>query len=186
MHAHPYPGLIAAGNISWLYTLWRWPGDFLGQWCVTDMTEAVVWSMLVWLDKLSWISAVSMRRSSPIDLLPLQTGPRMNKCRAELPSQIHRFESQRNISWSADIQEINAYCCMPLNACVCYTAVADWYTCCQSESLVSQSCSTLGDPMDSSPPGSSAHVIFQARILEWVAIFLSRVSSQPRDQTQVS
>ena len=35
-------------------------------------------------------------------------------------------------------------------------------------------------------PGSSVHGIFQARILEWVAIFFSRGSSRPRDQTQVS
>ena len=41
-------------------------------------------------------------------------------------------------------------------------------------------------PMDCSPPGSSVHEIFQARILEWVAISFSRGSSQPRDQTQVS
>ena len=34
--------------------------------------------------------------------------------------------------------------------------------------------------------GSSVHGIFQARILEWVAIFLSKVSSQPRDRTHVS
>ena len=40
--------------------------------------------------------------------------------------------------------------------------------------------------MDCSPPGSSVHEIFQARILEWVAISFSRGSSQPRDQTQVS
>ena len=40
--------------------------------------------------------------------------------------------------------------------------------------------------MDCSPPGSSVHEIFQARILEWVAISFSRRSSQPRDWTQVS
>ena len=40
--------------------------------------------------------------------------------------------------------------------------------------------------MDCSLPGSSIHGIFQARVLEWVAIFFSRGSSQPRDQTQVS
>ena len=40
--------------------------------------------------------------------------------------------------------------------------------------------------MDSSQPGSSVHGIFQARILEWVAISFSRGSSRPRDQTQVS
>ena len=50
----------------------------------------------------------------------------------------------------------------------------------------SQSCLTLWDPMDCSPPGSSAHGILQVRILEWVAISSSRGSSQPRDQTQVS
>ena len=33
-----------------------------------------------------------------------------------------------------------------------------------------QSCPTLSDPMDCSPPGSSVHGIFQARTLEWVAI----------------
>ena len=48
------------------------------------------------------------------------------------------------------------------------------------------SCPTLCNPMECSPPGSSVHGIFQARILEWVAIPLSRGSSQPRDQTQVS
>ena len=38
------------------------------------------------------------------------------------------------------------------------------------ESEVSQSCPTLSDPMDCSPPGSSIHGIFQARVLEWGAI----------------
>jgi len=40
--------------------------------------------------------------------------------------------------------------------------------------------------MNYSPPGSSVHGIFQARILAWVAIHFSRGSSQCRDQTQVS
>ena len=52
--------------------------------------------------------------------------------------------------------------------------------------LVAQSCPTLCDPMDCNPPGSSVHEIFQARILEWVAISFSRGSSQPRDRTRVS
>ena len=42
------------------------------------------------------------------------------------------------------------------------------------------------DPMDCSPPGSSVHGISQARMLEWVAISVSRRSSQPRDQTHIS
>ena len=41
------------------------------------------------------------------------------------------------------------------------------------ESEVAQSCPTLWDPMDCSPPGSLVHGIFQARVLEWVAIAFS-------------
>ena len=52
--------------------------------------------------------------------------------------------------------------------------------------LVIQSCLTLGDPIDCSPPGSSIHGILQARILEWVAMPSSRGSSSPGDQTRVS
>ena len=43
----------------------------------------------------------------------------------------------------------------------------------KSESEVAQSCLTLRDPMDCSPPGSSTHGIFQARVLEWGAIAFS-------------
>ena len=43
--------------------------------------------------------------------------------------------------------------------------------------LVTQSCLTLCNPMDSSQPGSSVHGIFQAKILEWVAISFSMGSS---------
>ena len=48
-----------------------------------------------------------------------------------------------------------------------------------------QLCPTLCHPVDYSSPGSSVHGILQARTLEWVAISLSRGSSQPRDPTQV-
>ena len=51
-----------------------------------------------------------------------------------------------------------------------------------SHTVLSDSCK----PMDCSPPGSSVHGIFQARILEWVAISFSRESSWPKDQTHVS
>ena len=44
----------------------------------------------------------------------------------------------------------------------------------------------LFEPMDCSPPDSSAHGTGQARILEWVAISFSRGSSQPRDRTHIS
>ena len=47
----------------------------------------------------------------------------------------------------------------------------------KSQSEVAQSCSTLSDPMDCSPPGSSVHGIFQARVLEWGAIAFSDTCS---------
>ena len=49
-----------------------------------------------------------------------------------------------------------------------------------------QSCPTLCKPVDCSPPGSSIRRILQARILEWVAMPSSRVSSWPTDRTQRS
>ena len=49
-----------------------------------------------------------------------------------------------------------------------------WYPKKGKETEVAQSCPTLYDPMDRSPPGSSVHGIFQARELEWVAISFSR------------
>ena len=53
--------------------------------------------------------------------------------------------------------------CKCVQVCVCVCA---------------QSCPTLCNPMDCSPPGSSVHGVLQARILEWVAISYSKVSSQ--------
>ena len=46
----------------------------------------------------------------------------------------------------------------------------------ESESEVAQSCPTLCDSMDCSPPGFSIHGVFQARILEWVAIMEAPLS----------
>ena len=56
---------------------------------------------------------------------------------------------------------------------VCTFVVSLWCVCV----LVPQSCLTLCDPMDCSPPGSSVHGVSQARILEWVPISFSRGSS---------
>ena len=66
--------------------------------------------------------------------------------------------------------------CSISTACVCL---------CVCACLVAQSCPTLCDPMDSSPP-VSLHGILQTRILEWVAVPSSRGSSHPGDWTQVS
>ena len=58
------------------------------------------------------------------------------------------------------------------------------FYCVRAKSL--QSCLTLCDSMDCSPPGSSVHGILQARTLEWVAVPSSWGSSPPRDGTLVS
>ena len=58
-------------------------------------------------------------------------------------------------------------------SCVCVCAHAQSYM-------------TLSNPMDRSPPGSSAHGTLLARILEWVAISSSRASSPPKDHTRIS
>ena len=55
------------------------------------------------------------------------------------------------------------------------------YACMHVKSL--QSCPTLCDPMDGSPPGSSVHWILQARILEWIDTLSSKESSQLREGT---
>ena len=79
-----------------------------------------------------------------------------------------------------------------LNPCLCSSCIAGGLFTCwafgesEIESEVAQSCPTLCDPMDCSLLGFSVHGIFQARILEWVAISFSRGSSQPKDRTQVS
>ena len=62
-----------------------------------------------------------------------------------------------------------------------YSGMCTCACCAQSLSCV-QPC----NPMDCSPPGSSVHGIFQARILEWVGISYSRGSSWPRDGTCTS
>ena len=65
----------------------------------------------------------------------------------------------------------NLWCIVDLNiylyVCACVCA-------CDCVHSVAQSCPALCGPVDGSPPGSSAHGIFQARILEWVAVSFSR------------
>ena len=63
---------------------------------------------------------------------------------------------------------------------------AKYNTCAVLHAKSLQSCPTLCNPVDCSPPGCSVHGILQARILEWVAVPFSRGSSRPRHRTQVS
>ena len=61
-----------------------------------------------------------------------------------------------------------------------------WVHACVCAHTVAQLCLPRCDPMGSSPPDSSVHGIFQARILEWVAISSSMASSWSRGRTHVS
>ena len=85
----------------------------------------------------------------------------------------------------------NFYKTRPLNCWICRNipSVSQCTLQCikvKAKVSVSQSCPTLCDPIDYSLPGSSVHGIFQARILEWVAMPFSSESSQPREGTQAS
>ena len=71
---------------------------------------------------------------------------------------------------------------------ICWIKNSDWspyIKACVCAKLL-QSCPTLCDPMDCSPRGSFVYGIFQAIILQWVAMPCPRGSSQPRDWTRVS
>ena len=83
--------------------------------------------------------------------------------------------SKRRRNYHGENEWGEEFSCLPIcNVCVCVRT-----------STHTQSCLTLCDSMDYRPPGSSVHGIFQASLLEWVAIFSSR-SSRPRNRTLVS
>ena len=67
--------------------------------------------------------------------------------------------------------------------CLVFFSLIGIEGCCCS--LVTKSCLTLLQPVDSSPPGPSVHGISQARTLEWVAISLSREYSPTRDPAHI-
>ena len=83
--------------------------------------------------------------------------------------QIHSYYS---ISCGQDTSPSVSSCVNQMGACMDVQSI--------------QSCPTLCDPVNCSPPGSSVHGILQARILEQVAMPSSRESSQPRDWTRIS
>ena len=68
----------------------------------------------------------------------------------------------------------------------CRTLCIIWRLASESESVSGLVVSNSCDPMGCSPPGSPVHGILQARILECITIPFTRVSSRPRDRTQVS
>ena len=85
--------------------------------------------------------------------------------------------------------EAHIYMCVCVDMCVCVLIYIYTHTHIYIYTYISvcaHSCPSLCDSMDCSPPGSSVHGIFQARILEWIAISCSTGFSPPRDQTRIS
>ena len=87
---------------------------------------------------------------------------------------------------SAVLLTCNLFChmCLQWNKNIFYYPWRILEGLCVCVCLVTQSCLTLCDPMDCSPPGSSVHGSLQARTLEWVAMPSSKLSSQPRGGTR--
>ena len=125
-----------------------------------------VWSLPICLDSWTWHS----RFLCNIALYSIglffhhQAHPQLGVVFALAPS-LHSFWSY----FSTDLQSHNGH-------------LPTWKVKVESEIAVVSLC----DPMDCSLPGSFIHGIFQARILEWVAISFSRRFSQPRDWTWAS
>jgi len=113
------------------------------------------WAQLSWEFK-NFLSIMPMRRKST----------------EEDTSQLDKSEDECGDSGTRDSNDDSVYVCV----CARARMRARAREC-------AQSCPTLCDPMDCSLPVSSVHEIFQARVLEWVAIPFSRGSSWPRDGT---
>ena len=90
----------------------------------------------------------------------------------------------RKRDWPVRIKQVKANWMRLLLSEICSRHTFPYSSLCSAQS-VTQSCPTLCNPIDCSPPGSSVHGILQARILEQVAISCSRGSSWPRDPTRV-
>ena len=90
--------------------------------------------------------------------------------------------------WDYDRGENKSHVFVPEDKTLVWAVIirAPAHVCCTALHSVTQACPTLCDPLGCSPPGSSVHGNFFARILEWVSIFYFRGSSQASDRTHVS
>ena len=88
--------------------------------------------------------------------------------------QVPCLETKRHLSLQHNSKDLGYEGTVCVCMCVCVCVPARVRAC-------AQSCPTLWDPMDCNSPGSSVREISQARLLEWVTISPSRISSQPRD-----
>ena len=146
-----------------LYSPWTSPGQVTGV-LLGSLDSGHSWcSVLYWLLHSCWVWAP-------------RCGQRVSRCK------MYKEQVTKRHMWTLDIST-----CIEWKWTIQRQTMTEWekpwtkYP----PPAAAQSGWTLCDPMGYSPPGSSVHGIPQARILEWVAIFFSRVSSQLRDQTHV-
>ena len=124
-------------------------------------------------------------RVSNIHILASGFSPRRNL-------RHHAVKRDRSGDWQTELTQCSSAFSAP--SVLSFSLPPAWYQprCSFSTSSlvracsVTQSCPTLCNPVDCSPPASSVHGVLQARILEWVSISSSRGSSWLRDQTLVS
>ena len=104
---------------------------------------------------------------------------------------VNRYTRKNEDHWRKKFSCTQLFIFSVLSKCIPYNHILlydKWHVTSKQNvwSEVTQLCPTLCDPTDCSSPGSSVHGIFQAWILEWVFVSLSRGSSWPRDRTWVS
>ena len=114
-------------------------------------------------------TSVALRRSKVLRIIVLDTIVSYSDRDRQITAQIHTCFTKRGTK-STEILGL------PSKSEEYYFSIVTYV-------LVAQSCLTLCDLMDCSPPGSSVHGILQARILGWVAIPFFRRSSWYRDRT---
>ena len=123
------------------------------------MTDSPVnWSRLGTKGELGWTTAAAAAAKS-LQLCPTLCDPIDS---SPPGSPIPGILQARTLEWVA----------------ISFSSAWKWKVKVKSESEVAQSCATSSDPMDCSLPGSSVHGIFQARVLEWLAIAFSKDEPQ--------
>ena len=146
--------------------------------------------MLIWGNKV-YVLPTSVCTRPQVDSMPLSPCC-LNTCHQVSLASFDQLEwAARNDIWQQLKVITPASGSYSLSTC-CHPGISlNWFKglslphACTSAKLL-QLCSTVCCSMDYSPPGSSVHGIFQARILEWVTIPFSKRSSWPWHQTWFS
>ena len=125
---------------------------------------------------------ISIQPSEQFYKVSLMAIPMLQKkCTGMLPRRRHLECGNQGLHSSVSVQSRPSSLLCFLQICIpwLYTWACKKIVCVHAESL--QSYLTVCNPMDCSPPGSSAHGMLQARMLEWTSLTSSRGSSPPRD-----